>query len=137
MNNQQVICVVDDSSSMRTALKRLMESVGLYVEVFSSAEEFLMSSRVEDSSCLILDHQLPGMSGLDLQARLLVSNPRLPIIFVSGYRDEVPRERALRAGAIDFLQKPFSDEALFAAIDVCLLLCRAGPSRPVPSLLRN
>ena len=88
MSNQQVICVVDDSSSMRTALKRLLESVGLYVEVFSSAEEFLMSSRVEDSSCLILDHQLPGMSGSDLQAHLLVSNPLLPIIFISGYRDE-------------------------------------------------
>ena len=57
--------------------------------------------------------------------------------FRSGYRDEVSRERALCAGAIDFLQKPFSDEALFAAIDVCLLLCRAGPSQPVPSLLRN
>lgn len=115
-----VISIIDDNPSIRTALKRLIESTGLPAEDFSSAEEFLVSCRSQDSACLILDLQLPGMSGLELQSQLHISNPGVPIVFISARFDEQARARALRTGAIEFLQKPFSDEALFEAIKTSL-----------------
>src|SRR4051794_19520929 len=101
-----VIAVVDDDESVRKAIKRLIKSVGLRVEDFASAEEYLESGRSFDPVCLVLDVRLPGMSGLELQRRLVASNRRIPIIFVSAHSDG--REHALNAGAIDFLHKPFS-----------------------------
>ena len=115
-----VISIIDDHASIRMALKRLIESTGLPAEDFSSAEEFLVSCRSQDSACLILDLQLPGMSGLELQSQLHISNPGVPIVFISARFDEQARARALRTGAIEFLQKPFSEEALFEAIKTSL-----------------
>ena len=115
-----VISIIDDNASIRMALKRLIESTGLPAENFGSAEEFLVSCRSQDSACVILDLQLPGMSGLELQSQLEISNPRVPIVFISARFDEQARERALTTGAIEFLQKPFSEEALFRAIKTAL-----------------
>lgn len=130
VRRQEVISIVDDNLSIRRAFKRLIESAGLVVEEFTSAEEFLLSSRSQDSACLILDLRLPGMSGLELQEQLLISNPRLPIIFMSAQADEAATARALRRGAIEFLQKPINVEALFAAIDSSLILFRSRGSGP-------
>jgi FixJ family two-component response regulator len=124
-----VISIVDDNASIRRALKRLIESTGLPVEDFASAEEFLVSGRSQDSACLILDLQLLGMSGLELQSQLHISNPRVPIIFISARFDEQARARALIAGAIDFLQKPFSEKALFDAINSALVIQTRGASK--------
>ena len=115
-----VISIIDDNASIRMALKRLIESTGLPAEDFASAEEFLVSCRSQDSACLVLDLQLPGMSGLELQSQLHISNPGVPIVFISARFDEQTRARALRTGAIEFLQKPFSEEALFEAIKTSL-----------------
>lgn len=115
-----VISIVDDNASIRMALKRLIESTGLPAEDFSSAEEFLASCRSQGSACLILDLQLPGMSGLELQSQLHVSDPGVPIVFISATLDEQARRRALRSGAIEFLQKPFTERALFEALKTSL-----------------
>jgi FixJ family two-component response regulator len=123
-----VISIIDDNASIRMALKRLIESTGLPAEDFASAEEFLVSRRSQDSACLILDLQLPGMSGLGLQSQLHISNPGVPIIFISARFDEQARARALRTGAIEFLQKPFSEEALFKAIKTALLISGSSAS---------
>jgi len=115
-----VISIIDDNESIRSALRRLIRSIGLPAEDFASAEEFLLSSRSQDSACLILDLQLPGMSGLELQSQLHVSNPGVPIVFISAHGDEQARAKTLTAGAVEFLQKPFSEEALFEAIKTSL-----------------
>jgi FixJ family two-component response regulator len=120
LTDDVVISVVDDDESLRNAIKRLIESVGMSVEDFASAEDFLDSGRARDSSCLILDMQLPGMSGLELHNQLADSNSPVPIIFISAHGDDPARTQALEAGAIDFLQKPFSEMALFNAIDSSL-----------------
>jgi FixJ family two-component response regulator len=121
-----IISIVDDDESVRRAIKRLLGSFELYAEDFASAEDFLISGRSEDSACLILDVSLPGMSGLELQSSLVASNCRLPIIFISAGGDEPMRARALEAGAIDFLQKPFSEHALFKAINSFLVIDTGG-----------
>jgi FixJ family two-component response regulator len=95
------------------------------VEEFASAEEFLISGRSQDSACLLLDLRLSGMSGLELQNQLLISNPRLPIIFMSASADEISTTRALRSGAIEFLETPIDKKALFAAIDSSFLRSRS------------
>ncbi len=110
------ISIVDDDASIREALKSLMRSVRFSVDAFASAEEFLASERFHDTACLILDVYLPGMSGFELQKRLNVERPGTPIIFITAHSDEVSRQRALKAGAIDFLGKPVRREALFKAI---------------------
>src|SRR6266850_7205071 len=115
-----VISIIDDNASIRMALKRLIESIGLCAADFASAEEFLVSCRSQDSACLILDLNLPGMSGLELQSQLHVSNPDVPLVFISARFDENARAQALRAGAISFLQKPFIEEDLFRAINSSL-----------------
>lgn len=120
VSTQDVISIVDDDRSFSGAIRRLIESAGLIVEEFPSAEEFLHSTRCHDSACLILDLQLLGMSGLELQDRLRISNPRLPIIFMSATVDEMSTTRALRSGAVGFLEKPIDEHALFAAINLCL-----------------
>jgi FixJ family two-component response regulator len=114
------IYVVDDDASVREALRGLLRSAGLRAEVFGSATEFLASGRVSDAACLILDVRMPGMGGLELQEELIGSSRRVPIIFITAHGDEDARSRALERGAIDFLQKPFSDDALLDAIGAAL-----------------
>src|SRR3984885_8903465 len=99
------ISVVDDDASIREALQSLMRSVQFDVEAFASAEEFLASERVKDTSCLILDLYLPGMSGFELQSRLNAGRSGIPIIFITAHADEASRERALKNGAVELLGK--------------------------------
>lgn len=110
------ISVVDDDESMREALKSLIASMGLGVEDFSSAEEFLSSGRSQLFDCLILDVKMPGLSGLELQQRLMADNQSVPIIFITAHYNEKDRRRALEAGAVDFLRKPFTEQELLSAI---------------------
>src|ERR1700678_2326816 len=97
------ISIVDDDASIRDALKSLMRSVKFDVEAFASAEEFLASDRLDDTSCLILDVYLPGMSGFELQSRLNVERRAIPIIFITAHADDVSRQRALKGGAVELL----------------------------------
>src|SRR6266404_3589359 len=110
------IYVVDDDVSIREAVESLVRSAGLPVETFASAQEFLTSPRENPPSCLVLDVQLPGLSGLDLQQELTKSDIRVPIIFLTGHGDIPMSVRAMKAGAIEFLTKPFHDEDLLDAI---------------------
>lgn len=111
-----IVFVVDDDASMRQALARLFQSVQMHVEVFASPEEFLQSTRCNVPSCLVLDVRLPGSNGLDFQAELAKTDVRLPIVFISGYGDIPMSVRAIKAGAIDFLTKPFRDQDLLDAV---------------------
>ncbi len=110
------ISIVDDDASIREALKSLMRSVRFSVDAFASAEEFLASERFHETSCLILDVYLPGMSGFELQNRLNMERRGIPIIFITAHSDEISRQRALKGGAVGFLGKPVRREALFKAI---------------------
>jgi FixJ family two-component response regulator len=120
----QKISIVDDDESVREALKSLLKSAGFQADAFASAEEFLNSGEFA-TACLILDVRMPGMSGIELQDRLYTSHPGLPIVFVSAHADEEARARALENGAVGFLQKPFSDEALLTAIDAAVRMPRS------------
>ena len=111
-----VVFVVDDDMSMRESLRNLIRSAGLRVQTFSSAQEFLASQRPKAPSCLVLDVQLPGLSGLDLQQELAKANIQIPIIFLTGHGDIPMSVRAIKAGALEFLTKPFDDEDLLGAI---------------------
>jgi FixJ family two-component response regulator len=115
-----MISIIDDDDSVRESLRRLMRSVGFAVNVFASAEEFLDSDRLRNTDCLILDVRLPGMSGLELQRHLKTGHSEIPIIFITSYEDDEVRARALNAGAVDYLLKPFNDEDLLNAIDAAL-----------------
>ena len=107
------ISIVDDDESVREAIKGLFRSVGLRADVYASGREFLESDAPTDTACLILDVRMPGMSGLELQARLAASHYKIPIIFITAHAsDRQARTRALKAGAVDFLLKPFKDEVL-------------------------
>jgi FixJ family two-component response regulator len=122
------ISIVDDDKSMREAIKTLVELGGLSVESFSSAEEFLSSGSSQDSACLILDVRMPGMNGFELQRRLAQVNHSVPIIFITAHYSEEERARALEAGAVDYLQKPFSEMALLNAINSALVIQRSSAS---------
>ena len=111
-----LVCIIDDESSIRESLSFLLRSVGLKAQAFSSAREFLASPSRETLSCLVLDVQLPGISGLDLQQELASGDAQIPIIFITGYGDIPTSVRAVKAGAIEFLTKPFDDEYLLEAI---------------------
>jgi FixJ family two-component response regulator len=124
-----LISIVDDDESVRKALKRLFKSVGLRVEAFVSAEDFLNFATPSEAACLVLDLRLPGMSGLELQAKLLAANCHIPVVFTSAHGDQNSRKQALAAGAIDFLQKPFSEKALFEAINYALVIQNRGASK--------
>jgi DNA-binding NtrC family response regulator len=115
--NNPLICVIDDESVIRESLGFLLRSAGMTARAFSSAQEFLTNSPVETLGCLLVDVQLPGLSGLDLQQELARSGAQIPMIFMTGYGDIPTSVRAIKAGAIEFLTKPFSDEDLFSAID--------------------
>jgi FixJ family two-component response regulator len=110
------IFVVDDDASMREALKNLLRSVGLEVQTFSSAQEFLSSERSKAAGCLVLDVRLPGLSGLDLQRELAQANVQIPIVFITAHGDIQMSVRAMKAGAVEFLTKPFRDQDLLDAV---------------------
>jgi len=110
------VFVVDDDASVRVALGRLIRSAGLEVETFASAEDLLETWPSGPSGCLIVDVQMPGLSGLELQSELAALGSTIPIIFITAHDDPNARSRALNGGAADFLEKPFDDEELIAAI---------------------
>jgi FixJ family two-component response regulator len=130
VSESTVITIVDDDESMREALKSLMRSVGFRAETFASGEEFLNSNRLRDTACLILDLQMPGISGLELQNRLAASQNRVPVVFITAHGNEEDRKRALQAGAVDFLRKPFSEEALLDAVHVALEMSQGSDLSP-------
>ena len=115
-----VVLVVDDDASLRSTVSSLLRSTGLQVLTFGSVAEFLEANLPHEAGCLILDIRLPGQSGLDLQAELVREEVRIPIIFLSGYGDVPTTVQAMKAGAVDFLTKPFSDKELLGAIAVAL-----------------
>src|SRR6266446_6699761 len=111
-----IVGIVDDDESVRMAIRSLLRSLGFKVEIFGSAEDLLVSARLDDIACLIVDVRLPGMSGLDLQRQLLAANREFSMIFISAHDDPVARRHVITAGALAFLRKPFSEEALTDAI---------------------
>jgi FixJ family two-component response regulator len=111
-----IVFVVDDDASICEALSSLIESAGMRVQTFASAQEFLRHKRPETPACLVLDVRLPGLSGLELQRKLAPARMRLPIIFITGHVDIPMSVRAMKAGAVEFLPKPFNDEQLLEAI---------------------
>ncbi|MFZ2061126.1 MAG: response regulator transcription factor [Candidatus Binatus sp.] len=115
-----VVFVVDDDSSVREAIKSLIGSVGLRVETFETAQEFLRSTRPDAPGCVVLDVRLPGLSGLDLQRELAAHGINLPVIFITGHGDIPMSVRAMKAGALEFLTKPFRDQDLLDAIQQAL-----------------
>jgi FixJ family two-component response regulator len=121
-----IVFVVDDDSSIREAIKTLVSLVGLRVETFGTAQEFLRSKRPDVPGCVVLDVELPGLSGLDLQRELAAHGIKLPIIFITGYGDIPMSVRAIKAGAQDFLTKPFRDRDLLDAIQQALERDRAA-----------
>jgi len=123
------VLVVDDDPSVRRAIKRLVESVGLQAEMFGSAHEFLQAKRPDVPSCIVLDIRLPGTSGLDFQQELAEANIPVPIIFITAHGDVPMTVRAMKAGAIEFLTKPFRDQDLLDAIQVALEKDRARRHR--------
>jgi FixJ family two-component response regulator len=120
LSNVPVIAIVDDDESFRQAAVRLIRSLGYATAAFASAEAFLHSDRGHDVDCLITDVQMPGMTGIQLQSQLIGQGRKLPIIFVTAFPEMKPRERALAAGAVGFLDKPFSDEKLITCLNQAL-----------------
>src|SRR5258708_21360570 len=114
--NNSFVFVVDDDKSVRESLRNLIRSAGLNVQTFASAQEFLTRQRPDVPGCLVLDVQLPGLSGLDLQQELAKGLAQIPIIFITGQKDIPMTVRAMQAGAVDFLLKPFSREALLNSV---------------------
>ncbi len=118
--NNKLVAIVDDDDSVRSALQGLLKAVGLPAQAFASAEEFLKSGQLHQTACLIADILMPGMSGLELQAKLNAEHCRIPIIFITAHSDTKMRMQALRAGAVEFLAKPFDDEALLESVRAAL-----------------
>jgi RNA polymerase sigma factor (sigma-70 family) len=116
MEAEPVVFIVDDDASVRKSLERLVRSVGLWGEAFASAPEFLQRAAADGPSCLVLDVRMPGVSGLALQEMLTKAGHRIPIIFITGHGDITMSVRAMKAGAVDFLAKPFNDQDLLEAI---------------------
>src|ERR1700687_4528971 len=120
-DTQALIAIVDDDQSFREALDSLLMLIGFRTAIFASARNFLDSPQFPNVSCAILDVSMPGMDGLELQQHLVATHP-IPIIFITDLRDVKTREQAVRAGAISFLNKPFSEEALIGALNSALRL---------------
>ena len=112
MSKSQIVSIVDDDASVRAAMESLVRSLGFVAFGFESAEDFLRSPRVDDSACLITDVQMPGMSGLDLQDRLIAQGSEIPIIFVTAFPEQTIRSRAQARGALACLEKPFGGETM-------------------------
>jgi FixJ family two-component response regulator len=120
MRRAPLISIIDDDESMLESTKGLVRSLGYQVATFASAEEFLKSERVDDTSCLIADVRMPGLSGIDLQRRLIARGVRMPTIFITAFPEEATRRRAMTAGAVGYLGKPFSEESLLSCLDAAL-----------------
>src|ERR1700736_6585732 len=118
--SKAIVFVVDDDLSVREGLERLLHAAGWEVETFPSAQEFLAHRKEDIPSCLVLDVGLPGLSGLDLQKRILEANREIPIVFITGHKDVPTSVRAMKAGAVEFLVKPFSEQDLLDAIEQAL-----------------
>jgi FixJ family two-component response regulator len=116
----ELVAIVDDDDSVRGTLKELLRAAGFSSRTFESAEDFLESGHQQETACLITDIRMPGMSGLDLQARLNAQHCRIPTIFITAHGDEEMRFQALRAGAVEFLPKPFDDEVLIESVRAAL-----------------
>jgi FixJ family two-component response regulator len=112
LSKTKIVSIIDDDASVRAGMEALVSSIGFTACVFDSAEEFLRSSRIEDTSCLITDVQMPGMNGLELQRRLITQGRRIPIIFITAFSEQSGRERALAGGALAYLEKPFAGETM-------------------------
>ena len=130
---EAIVFVIDDDESIREALKSLIRSVGLSVETFASAQDFLQRERSDVAACLILDVRMPGLSGLDLQRDLTDANIHIPIIFITGHGDIPMSVRAMKAGAVEFLTKPFRDQDLLDAIQQALDRDRRARSQQADS----
>ena len=115
-----MVAIVDDDDSIRIAVQDLLEAVGLPVQGFASAEEFLSSGKHRATACLIVDIRMPGMSGLELQENLNAEGCRIPTIFITAHGDAKMRMQALRAGAVEFMAKPFDDEVLLESVRAAL-----------------
>jgi FixJ family two-component response regulator len=120
MSEIPLIMVVDDDAAIREAVQSLLRSVGLRAAGFASAPDCLQSGHLQDTACLIVDVRMPGMSGLELQQQLTTAQCPLPILFITAHGDAETRARALSAGAVGFLDKPFSDEVLLRAVQAAL-----------------
>lgn len=118
--NTGIVAIVDDDESMRAAIEDLLSSVGIKATSFASAEEFLLSGLRNETACLISDIRMPGMTGLELQAKLVAEGSRIPIIFITAYGNTRMRRQALEAGAIELLGKPFDDESLLGSVRTAL-----------------
>ncbi len=116
----KLVAIVDDDDLMRSALQGMMKAVGWTAQAFASAEEFLKSGQQHQTACLIADIRMPGMSGLELQARLNAEHCRIPTIFITAHGDAKMRMQALRAGAVEFMAKPFDDDALLESVRAAL-----------------
>jgi FixJ family two-component response regulator len=126
MDAEALVFVVDDDASLRESLQNLLRSVGLRVAAFTSAQEFLRCTHPEVPSCLVLDVRLPGLSGLELQQQLAAGDLAMPIIFITGHGDIPMTVQAMKAGAVEFLTKPFRDQALLDAVQQALARDRAA-----------
>jgi FixJ family two-component response regulator len=122
-----LISIVDDDEPIREAINELISSLGYHSVKFASAEEFLSSDRLNDTSCLITDVRMPGLSGIDLQSRLIAQGRTMPIIFITAHTDERTRSRALSSGAIGFLGKPFNEGCLIKYLDTALSGLKGHP----------
>jgi FixJ family two-component response regulator len=119
-SRSQLVAIVDDDRSIQSALKDLMESAGLLAWCFGSAEEFLESDQRNQTACVVADIRMPGMSGLELQAKLKAEGSRIPMIFITAHDDTKMKMQAMKAGAIEFLSKPFDDEVLLENVRTAL-----------------
>src|SRR5262249_5738251 len=119
-SSSQLVAIVDDDQSVQSALKDLMESAGLSARCFGAAEEFLESDEREQTGCLVADIRMPGMSGLELQAQLNAEGSRIPIVFITAHVDAKMKMQAMKAGAVEFLSKPFDDEVLLEKVRASL-----------------
>jgi FixJ family two-component response regulator len=126
----QTVSIVEDDESVCRAVRRLLQSFRLNVEMFATAEEFLARAQGESPACLILDVRLPGMSGLELQQRLGSARPRIPIVFITAHEDQQARHEALAVGAVAFLIKPFDEQVLMNAVSQAL--GRDNEERAIP-----
>jgi FixJ family two-component response regulator len=126
LSSDSTISVVDDDASVRAAISNLLRSHGYAVHTFASAEEFLQSIHLKDTSCVIADVQMPAMSGVDLLILLRTQGYRAPFIFITAFPDDSVRDRALKAGAIGFLAKPFAGPTLIKHLDTALASDRGG-----------
>jgi FixJ family two-component response regulator len=119
-NERKFVAIVDDDDSVRGTLHELLRSAGFSSRTFSSAEDFLGSGHLQETACLITDIRMPGISGLELQARLNAERCKIPTIFITAHGDEEMRFQALREGAVEFLPKPFDDEVLIESVRAAL-----------------